>query len=557
MKKLFLHLVCASLLLIWGCSSSANPQPLTVKTSISTSDSAQTPAAVDPVNTIALDFSEPLNMGTVEGKVSLYTVKAGGLLVSSDPPVEIVSNTEKPSQLVIKTKNGATLASGEGYKLVVSRGIQSVNGNTLAADFVRYFATDYNFGHRTDSIPELGNNRVIIVVISDIHLGDARSIDEKYGWFNKNTSNLINFLNILREKPNVRELVIAGDMFDQWVAPMTSDTFNGTSRSGFVDMIVAANKPIIDAINNIIKDGKIRVTYVSGNHDMLVESKDIQRVFPGISEAGDVQGLGAYAPLDRPEIIIEHGHRYDFFNAPDPISNRSITKTDSIMPPGFFVSKIATTSDMERGKSTFLRQELSEALGTRADNYYLSYWAAWNLIMSQKPVKASWNDKLIKTGIDGYTESYAINDLIPYHSENNGPLDVNLYKGIQDTWYARQENNKVPVPILPEIAIAAGAFNPALDAQSIIQYFENRSSNKRIVVFGHTHKADIFTILNHQLRGAIYANSGTWVDNGNPSCTFVAIIPQKDNGATTDTVTVYQYVDEKNIKKIGSAAIVN
>ncbi len=107
MKKLFFHLFCASLLLIWGCSSSTNPQPLTVKTSISTSDSAQIPAAIDPVNTIALQFSEPLDMKTVEGKVSLYTVKAGGLPVSSDPPVEIVSDPQQPSQLVIKTKNSA------------------------------------------------------------------------------------------------------------------------------------------------------------------------------------------------------------------------------------------------------------------------------------------------------------------------------------------------------------------------------------------------------------------------------------------------------------------
>jgi hypothetical protein len=37
----------------------------------------------------------------------------------------------------------------------------------------------------------------------------------------------------------------------------------------------------------------------------------------------------------------------------------------------------------------------------------------------------------------------------------------------------------------------------------------------------------------------------------------VAIIPKKENDATTDTVTVYQYVDEKNIKTIKSAAIRN
>jgi hypothetical protein len=134
---------------------------------------------------------------------------------------------------------------------------------------------------------------------------------------------------------------------------------------------------------------------------------------------------------------------------------------------------------------------------------------------------------------------------------------VNLYKGILDTWYDRQAGNKVPVPILPEIAIAAGALNPVLDAQSITQYFLNIFSNKRIVVFGHTHSAGIFTIVNHELKGAIYANSGTWVDNGNPSCTFVAIIPQKDNEASTETVTVYQYVDDENINKIKSAAIIN
>ena len=68
----------------------------------------------------------------------------------------------------------------------------------------------------------------------------------------------------------------------------------------------------------------------------------------------------------------------------------------------------------------------------------------------------------------------------------------------------------------------------------------------------------MFTTLNHQVRWSIYANTGTWVDNGKPSCTFVAIIPQKDNEAVTETVTLYQYSDDTNgtgITKLNSTVI--
>jgi UDP-2,3-diacylglucosamine pyrophosphatase LpxH len=351
--------------------------------------------------------------------------------------------------------------------------------------------------------------------------------------------------------------VIAGDLLDEWVAPVDYNTFDGATQSGFADAIAAANRPVIDAFNGIIQEGNIKVTYVPGNHDMLAEAIDIERIFPGISQTRDVKGLGAYAPSDRPELVIEHGHRYDFFNAPDPISNRSITGTASILPPGFFVSKIAATSDLEKKRASYYRDSLNRGYTTRESDHYFSYWAAWRLIMTQKPVKESWDEKMIVTAADGYTGIYSIYDLIPHHESGGDPLDVTLYKRIMDTWNQRQAVNKVSVPIPAETAIAAGALNPLLDEQSITQYFWNTSSSKRIVVFGHTHHADLFTILNHKGQGSIYANSGTWVDNNDLSCTFVAIFPKKDNGATTDTVTVYQYVDEDTIPKIKSAAIRN
>jgi len=544
--------------LLGGCSSDSGVPSLTVTTSIQTSDAQEALATVDPQHEIILTFSEPLNVETVEGMVSLHTVKVGGELTPTEPCVEISVDAQKPTQVIIRTEDGSKLLSGEEYKLVVGSGVTAASGLKMSQEYVRYFATDYDLS--LDPIPELGNDRTITYVISDIHMGDQRSIDGRYCWFNDNRDKLVSFLNFVRQQPNAKELVIAGDLFDEWVAPMDVDTFNGTSQSGFVDMIVAANQPVIDAFNAIIEDGEIKVTYVPGNHCMLVKSEDIQRVFPGIAEARGAQGLGAYTPTDRPELVIEHGHRYDFFNAPDPISNRSITKpTLSILPPGFFVSKIAASSDLEKGlPPNIYREGLSDGYSGDDPGYYLTYWAAWKLIMKEKPVEESWDAKIIRTGIDGYTDMYAINDLIPRHDSDTAMLDVTLYKDIVNTWGKRQDANNVSVHILAELAFSAAIFNWVLDAQSKAQYFWNINSNKRVVVFGHTHHAKLFCALNHKLQWSIYANSGTWVDNSKVSCTFVTIIPKKDNGATTETVTVYQYIDDKTTpKKIKSAAIRN
>lgn len=172
MKKLLLLLICASISLILGCSSSSSShsQPLTIRTSIQTSDSAENPSTVDPTNIIILRSSEPLDMNTVEGKISLQTVKASGLLESAYPQIDIIFNSREPNQIVIKTENGENFLSGEEYKLVVSMDIQSIYGNTLKQDFVRYFATDYRLDYGVDNIPELGNDRLIIIIISDIQM---------------------------------------------------------------------------------------------------------------------------------------------------------------------------------------------------------------------------------------------------------------------------------------------------------------------------------------------------------------------------------------------------
>ena len=390
--------------------------------------------------------------------------------------------------------------------------------------------------------------------ISDIHLG----ANDSYAEINRNRDALVNFLNQVRVSPNVKELVIAGDLIDEWFVPMDLDTFNGKTQLDFVKAVALNNKPVIDAFNRIIKDGKIKVTYVPGNHDLLIDSEDIQSVMPGISEARDIKGLGAYTPVDFPEVVIEHGHRYNFYCAPD-FSNRSITKTDSILPPGYFFTRMATSSVIQGcpKRNDLLPSVNKNKLGEVQYLYFL-YWNVWKGLITSFPVKEGLDEKIISTGIDGFTDFYAINDILPYQNSEEGYIDVKLHKGIIEAWGERQNNNLVPVKIHAEEAVLKGALASHLDDQSSVQYFNNPNSNKRIVVFGHSHEARVITSFNRKQEKNVYVNSGTWIDkNKYPTMTFVVIIPQKNKDSAPVYVNLYQYSPGGDIKKLDSQALTN
>ncbi|HOI82125.1 MAG TPA: metallophosphoesterase, partial [Synergistales bacterium] len=130
----------------------------------------------------------------------------------------------------------------------------------------------YSFTLDEGGIPGLSDERSIIVVISDIHLG----MDDRYAEIQKNRAPLIDFLQKLRRAPNIKELVIAGDLVDEWFIPAGVDTYDGKSQKEFVQAVAANNKEVVDAFNDIIRDGKIKTVYVPGNHDLLVTSESIQ-----------------------------------------------------------------------------------------------------------------------------------------------------------------------------------------------------------------------------------------------------------------------------------------
>jgi len=390
-----------------------------------------------------------------------------------------------------------------------------------------------------------GNERNMIVVISDLHLG----ADLAYAEIKENLGPLEKLLLQIKASPNIKELVIAGDLLDEWFVPAPIDTYQGKDQADFVQRIAIANKGVIDAFNSIINEKKILVTYVPGNHDLTITEASVERILPGINQARDpVLGLGTYSPAGYPKIAIEHGHRYNFFCAPDPFSNQDIAP-GTISPPGYFFTRIAAlhVSQGFPPAGDTIPVVTQNTSGDISQDLLFEYWKLWNWSLNFLTIENKFDEKIIVTNVDGFTGAFAVNDLLPYQTTPGGFIDANLYNGIQDSWLQRQAHNNVPINIPAEQAIVGSATASELDNQAKIQYFLNPASDVRIVVFGHSHIPKLETSDNHLGQKSIYANSGTWIDHNTLSSTsmeFVVITPQNDEASSQTYVKLYNFKNE-------------
>ena len=393
-----------------------------------------------------------------------------------------------------------------------------------------------------------GRNK--IVVISDLHLGANLA----YAEINNNLKPLEDLLEQIRKSTGVKELVIAGDMLDEWFVPANIDTYQGKNQLDFVQRIAKSNQGVISGLNRIIQEGKITVTYVPGNHDLTITAENVAAILPGIHQARDEErlGLGTYSPEELPQLAIEHGHRYNFFCAPDPYSNQDIA-SGTILAPGYFFTRIAALHVVQ--KCTVMGDVIPPVTpntsGDESQALLFGYWKTWEWALTNLLfINNKFNEKIIVTNINGFAGSYAVDDLLPYQVIAGGTIDVNLYKGIQNKWKERQAYNHVAVDIPTAHAIAYVADANETDNQSDLQYFANQNSSKRIVVFGHTHVAKIKSFQNYKGEKAVYANSGTWIDH-NPNGTstdFIVIAPQSSNAQSQTYIRLYKFTNESVTK---------
>jgi hypothetical protein len=247
-------------------------------------------------------------------------------------------------------------------------------------------------------------------------------------------------------------------------------------------------------------------------------------------------------------LAIEHGHRYNFACAPDPISNKD-SVPGSILPFGYFYTRIDVLHVIQNCAvpGDTLANVTLNVSGDESQKLAYAYWKICESAIRDTPVTNKFSEKIIVTNSNGFSQTYSINDLLPFQLTPGGYIDVRLYRGVQDNWEERQTINNVAVHIPVEGAMANQRNVDSIDIQANIQYFSNPNSNKRIVVFGHTHAARIIPFTNNGIK-SIYANSGTWIDDksgvSGTTMNFVVITPQGSDVSSQTYVKLYNFENE-------------
>lgn len=351
-----------------------------------------------------------------------------------------------------------------------------------------------------------GNKRIFV---SDIHMGDQRSMGpfpphpHTYGWLRKNITNVTNFLSDQLQAQDVGEVVILGDLFDQWVIPTDLDPL--VTLRNICDN--PTNRGVIDNLKALAGSSRIKLSYVPGNHDLSacrgdipIRKKFIEATFPGINFiCEDDQPTGVYRTG---KLAAEHGNMYCLFNAPD-----TWTASDSFLPLGYFISRLvayrmAQTGQPENYLNILVKfiHELELKPGF-VDEFFFAVADDAGLDKS---------DKINMKNITGYPAAITISDV------------GNKYKQLISDWDKNHD-------IIRSLAAVIGDTADLSWAAAKV-YLVRPDIN--IVIFGHTHdhtmrKHYLLTDERDQQKvsldfpcAAIYANTGTWIDSAH-FCTYV------------------------------------
>lgn len=499
---------------------------------------------------LLLEFTHQLDPNSISETIVLRD-NSGSL--EANYSLEMYKADKKEKTVWLKFNDGFRLKESTKYYIDLKRGLRYVRyitkrGRKIYGRVGRTKTFHFVTTSQSPLSANGGGGRTKLIIVSDIHIGGPRATANGYNWFADNVTEFLKFLEDVSSSQQVKELIINGDLFDEWIMPMDVKPFEApvTNNTEFFQSVANAPtmKPIINKLNEIADAGDIKVVYIPGNHDMLMTESAMKTIFPnaiwkGHTDTNNIpKGSGYYSPVDG--VSIEHGHNYDFFNAPD-----SLTQSGSLLPPGYFVSRMFATNMVGP-------PQIEEDLVFSAGNIF--FYAAWEIVLWKIFGTIEPNVPSIITGIDGYTKSYTYNEA----------RDIYYDADIAGKWKERQELDGVYSPESEAAALLAGTgvfIWGDLEFAARAQYFIPERA--KIVIFGHTHMAMVreYNNYNNEILSTpesrfrirkqlgptkkIYANTGTWVNKslvskGFPTRSYIVI-----NTNTTDsqlmTVSLYQY----------------
>ena len=188
-------------------------------------------------------------------------------------------------------------------------------------------------------------------VISDLHLGGARPPEEakddrspatepaSRGFrMNTRTNELANFIEWVAERPSgSAELIINGDFVDflaeehagksHW-RPFIDDATTAEEVAG---RLLARERPVMEALQGLLRAGHA-LTLILGNHDVELSLPVVRAVLSRVLKASpgrDFRFLADGEAYRIGSVLIEHGNRYDGYNAIDHDGLRRLRSVQS------------------------------------------------------------------------------------------------------------------------------------------------------------------------------------------------------------------------------------
>jgi len=382
------------------------------------------------------------------------------------------------------------------------------------------------------------------IFISDLHLGTDRSVQTHYPycWLNRNAKYLARFLGQLTRRSDVDELVILGDMLDDWVIPADFDPDPASTYTSAFDAICKAeqNQLIVKYLKQLAADETgIRLSYVPGNHDMTLTRDFLEETFPGIHWIGDDDPQSLV--YEAGPIRAEHGHRYCLFNARD-----DLTGAPEQLPLGYYISRCAAREEMREGQGLDVLASVARFIKELFKEDQDIPTAVLGTVAREAGMGSNSNiqmpDGLPAVTVADVKQRFA--DLIPL-------------------WNASPQHAQIDA--LQALLADAGNLDPVIWN---VYGKQSRRGDPRIAICGHTHAYGLWAGDRHgyrtlagghdeQLPGwngydYLYANSGTWVDSG-PLRTYVETEEQPERGRHYVRVKKFTS-DGKSVEMLGSYA---
>ncbi len=354
------------------------------------------------------------------------------------------------------------------------------------------------------------------VFVSDVHMSAGWSLNGqtgRYDWLDAGEANsFAQFLTSLNNDASVQEIVLLGDMMDDWVYPID------VQPADYSRIVAAPHiSPVVNNLKTLSRNKK--VIYVPGNHDMTIMD-DRVKTFRENTFSG-VIFQDRYETADG--ILAEHGHQYTMYNAVD---------RENQLPLGHYISRLAATVEARKKKrcrqSTVVatlfppgRQAHSSqtALGDPFVNLPLSYLAGE------------------LGGVDDASRIVTIEGI----GITLGEVRY-MYRHLSEDWAEKHG----------AMDVFGSVWREAVGFWGLVQQLAV-DKNKKVIILGHTHSrencylgtADAIT---GEIKDpcAIYANCGSWCNHDDPNPRpYTYVVTEYDEDKDGHTVSLMYWGEDR------------